>query len=397
MPDSARRWIPYALVAAVSAWLASTATDPGDWSIDAAPAVSALAGGHVGDYLNSEAMMGPFATLIQAPFVALSSGSELIDYRFASFPCLLAVGLLGLYLAGVARRRGMSPVGQGAIALLCLVNPLTLEALGNGHPEELLTAALAVGAIASALEDRPRATALLLGLAIASKQWAVVAALPALLALPSRRLRVGAIAAAIVVLLTLPAIVASPDSFAGVQGNAAQTGRVVTPWSVWYPTAEVVTEVHRLDGVRLVAHVHEAPPLVGSVSHPLIVLLALGLPLALVLAVGTPLRAGQAFALLTLLALLRCALDPVDNLYYHAPLLLSLLGWDAFCARQLPWRGIVGAAAATFFWTYSNNLSDPSAFNLVYIAAVSAAAIAVSSSLLGSIRWTGVAQRRLLV
>ena len=54
-------------------------------------------------------------------------------------------------------------------------------------------------------------------------------------------------------------------------------------------------------------------------------------------------------ALLALLALLRCALDPVDNLYYHEPLLIALLGWDAFASRGLPWRGLVGVAVAFAF------------------------------------------------
>lgn len=158
------------LVAAASAWLASTIAMTGDWPGDTWPAVHALAQGHVSDYLSAKAMMGPFATLVQTPFVALSGASGLEAYRWAAFPCLLAAGLLGLYLAAIARRRGAPRLAQLLVAALCLVNPLTIEALQLGHPEELLTAALAVGAVATAWEGHARRTAVLLGLAIASKQ-----------------------------------------------------------------------------------------------------------------------------------------------------------------------------------------------------------------------------------
>ncbi len=386
MARVARFWLPLALVAIVSAWLVSALSSTADWSVDAQPAVDALAHGHVSEYLSAKAMMGPFSTLVQAPFAALSSGGELDAYRWAAFPCVLAAGLLGLYLAGIARRRGASVAAQVVLGTLCLVNPLTIEALRAGHPEEILTAALAVAAVASASEGRRGRTALLLGLAVASKQWAVIAILPALMALPGSRLRVAVSAAAIVVALMLPGLVASPSNFLDVGDSAANTGRVVTPWSVWYPLATVKTEVHQVGDTEVVAHVHEAPPLVGSLSHPLIVLLALGLPLALALRRGGfGLSGADAMALLALLALLRSSLDPVDNLYYHLPLLLALLGWDALDgSRGMPVRGLVGAAIALVFWRWSNNgLVDVGAFNAVYVTVVVVAGCAVTAVLFG--------------
>src|SRR5690242_16921010 len=111
-------------------------------------------------------MMGPLSTLVQAPFAALSGGSQLELYRLASFPCLLAVGLLGLYLAAVARRRGASSLTQVVLALVPLLNPITFEAMKLGHPEELLASALAIAAIASASEGHRTSSAVLLGLAV---------------------------------------------------------------------------------------------------------------------------------------------------------------------------------------------------------------------------------------
>jgi hypothetical protein len=384
------RWAPYALIGLLAAWIATFADSSADWKVDAQPAVEALAHGRVDDYLGADALMGPFATLIQAPFLALSNTSGNAAYPWAVFPCLLIAGFVGLYLSRIAGRRGAGRLAQGLIAVLVLLNPLTFEAIENGHPEEILTAALAIGAVAAAVEHRARRAALLLGLAIASKQWAVIAVLPTLMALPAARLRSAALAALVAAALFLPAVIASPSSFLGVQGQAAGTGQVVTLWSAWYPGATAETEVYMVDGRRLVAEVENAPSLADPLSHPLIVLLALAVPLAVGFRRGLPLGGSEAFALLALLALLRCVLDPVDNLYYHEPLLLALIGWDAVTARGLPLRSLLGAGIALLFWRAWHDLSDPVAFNLVYLSVAAGLCFALLSSLFRPIHWTGV-------
>jgi hypothetical protein len=387
----AKRMLPYAVIVLLSAWIASQASSMGDWDTDSYPAVHALSSGQLGAYLEATPMMGPVSTIVQAPFAALSVGTEIAAYRWASFPCLLAVGLLGLYLASIGRRRGASPLAQAVLALVPLLNPITFEAMRFGHPEELLTAALAIAAIASASEGHRTRAAVLLGLAIASKQWALIAVLPTLMALPGGRLRAGAVAAAVAAILILPGLVAAPDGFMEVHGKAADTGRVVTPWSVWYPAAPSVTETYRVDGKRLVAEVEEAPPLVGSLSHPLILVLAVLLPLALALRRGGfGISGSEAMALFALLALLRCALDPVDNFYYHEPLLLALVGWDAFSSRGLPLRSLIGVGVALLFAHAWHNLSDPVAFNLAYLGVATGVGFALLSSLFRPFHWTGV-------
>lgn len=385
-----------ALVAVACALIASTVEDTADWEVDAYPAIHALAGGHIGEYLSGEPMMGPLATLIQAPAVALSGGSGLTAYRWAAFTCLLSAGLVGLYLASIAGRRGATRLTRAILAIVCLVNPLTFEALRNGHPEELLTAALAVAAIASAAEGRRRQTAILLGLAIASKQWAVIAVLPALLVLPSGRIRAGLAAAAVAALLMLPGMAAAPGSFFEVQGEASRTGRVVTPWSVWYPISSSTKEVYEVGGQTLVADRREPPSGAGSLSHPLIVALAVALPIGLALRRGwLPLSGAEAMALLALLALIRCALDPVDNLYYHLPLLLAVVGWDALSSRGAPLRSLGGIAASLWFWNSWHDLSDPATFNAIYLAATAVVAAALTSSVFGRSTWTCVPRIRI--
>lgn len=390
MRVEARTVAPFVLVGAAAAWLASTISKTGEWGSDSWPKIHALTQGNLTEFFRAESLMGPFAPLIQTPFAAISDGGDVLTaYRWSAFPCLLAAGLLGLYLAHLARRRGMPPLGQALIAGLCLFNPLTIEALDMGHPEELLTAALAVAAIATASEGHRYRTALLLGLAVMSKQWAVIAILPVLMALPSSRIRVALLSGAIVAVLTLPGLIAAPDTFSEVNGTAASTGHAVSPWSVWYPAADVTTKRFEVGSTSFTAEVHEAPPLVGSVMHPFIVLVGFGLPVALALwRRGFRLSGPDAMALLALLALLRCALDPVDNAYYHLPLLLALLGWDALDAERLPLRGLAGASIALFVWQWWHNLSDVALFNFAYVTVAVAAGAMIARTLVVSQAFT---------
>jgi hypothetical protein len=396
MTGLAERLMPYALISAISAWMSLQIGSMGDWHGDTWPAVHQLAQGDITGYLSAKAMMGPFATLVQAPFVAISGASGLEAYRWAAFPCLLAAGLLGIELSKAAQRRGQGAFARVVLPALCLLNPLTFEALSSGHPEEILTAALAVWAVLAAVENKPRRTALLLGLAVASKQWAVIAVLPALMALPARRVKVGLAAAAVIALLFLPTVIAAPGSFFGVQGEAAHTDRAVSPWSVWYPLASERTEAYSVGNERLVAHLHDAPPLVGSLSHPLIVLLAIALPVGLALRRRRfQLQGSEAMALLVLLALLRCVLDPVDNLYYQAPVLLAVVGWDALSSRGSPYRSLAAAGAALVLWRLSHHPVQPAQLNAVYLLVATGGLVAIASSFLGRPTWTAVPRIKL--
>jgi hypothetical protein len=368
-----------ALLVGACFWLAFANTSLGDWPGDAAPAVAALAHGHLTDYFHAAPIMGPFATVVQAPFW-LIGGEGVVGYQWACLGCLLAAAGLGWYLSRVAGRRGAGPLFQWLLAILCVVNPLTAEALRLGHPEEILTAALAVAAVVAAAEGRGVAAGILLGLAVGSKQWAVLAIFPVLMALPARRIRCGAIAAGTLAALTLPALLVAPSAFFEVQGHAASGGRLATIWSVWYPLTQ--DTVVQLPG-GLTNTVPELPGAVEAITHPLIVAAVLLVPLGLAALRGRfRLDGADAMALLTLLAILRCVLDPVDNFYYHVPVLLALVGWDAFAPNRLPVRTLAGTAFALLFWRWSENLGDLYAFNAAYLVVLVGAAVAVTSSLL---------------
>jgi hypothetical protein len=374
---TAWRALLLAAVAGVSAWLPFAVGSLGDYPRDAAHAIDALAAGHLGDFLSAHPDMGAVSILLRAPAVALSGAANLVAYQWGAIPCLLAGGLLGLYLAQLAAKRDAGWIAQAAIVGICLLNPLTFDALETGHPEEVFTAALAVGAVAVASQGHRGRATLLLGLAIASKQWAVIAVLPVLMALPAGRLRAALGAAGIAAALTLPFLLANPDGFLVTHRSLAFETQGVTHWSAWYPLTNP-TRAWDPD-VQATINAYLASPLVARVSHPAIILVAVLLPLGLAKRRKSfHLPGADAMALLALLGLLRCVLDPVNTLYYHEPFLLALVGWDALSSRGLPIRALAAAAGFDLLsrWLLT---SDVHLFNALYLwlAAIAAAAIAV--------------------
>jgi hypothetical protein len=325
---------------------ASAGMEPGlDYFGDASAAIDALARGDLTGFFASQPMMGSFSLLLRAPFVATVFDSSLDAVYFAgALPCILATVVLGLALARVAAERGQPLAVQGIVAGLAVINPITFRALHWGHPEELLCAALCVGAVLAALRERELLAGILLGLAIATKQWALIAVLPVLIAAPRRRLPLLAIAGALAAAFYLPGLIANGDSFRGATEAAAGQavgGASTTPWSLWWPLADVADSPF---GERYLA-----PDWVGTVSHPLIVLLPI--PLAALLWRRPDRRPDDALLLLALLFLLRCLLDNWNNDYYHAPFFVSLLAWETLRRPGVPYLSLaVAILLGISFW-----------------------------------------------
>lgn len=362
-------------VAAVLATLAFTARaaqgmEPGlDYFHDAGGAIDSLVRWDLTGFFASQPLMGSFSLLVRAPFVALVfHGSASTVYFAGAIPCLLATLILGAALARLVADHGQPRAVQGVVAGLAIINPITFKALHWGHPEELLTAALCVGAVLAAMRQRTILAGVLLGLALATKQWALIAVLPVLLAAPACQLRLGAVAAMTACLLTLPMLLGDPGQFGSVTEaatGAVSAGSRTTPWNVWWPIAQA-TELS--DGRLL----YVGPAWVARVSHPAII--AVGLPLALLLWRRQGRRADDALLLMALLFLLRCLLDNWNGDYYHAPFLLSLLAWEATRRPGLPYlsMAVVGALSLSF-WPYSTRVFTDSApyaatLNAVYLA-----------------------------
>ncbi len=199
MRRAIRENVPCALAAAAGcaalAWLGLYAPACNDYEIEVGPAVEALVAGRVHDFLALSPVYGG-SLIMRAPFAlapSLWGGGQLAVYRMLALPCLLASAALGIWVVARMRSNSTRPLLARAVALGVLAaNPLTLRALELGHPEDLLGASACVAAVL--LASAPTVTVrraigigVLLGLAIANKQWAVLAAGAVLLALPPGR------------------------------------------------------------------------------------------------------------------------------------------------------------------------------------------------------------------
>jgi hypothetical protein len=249
------------------------------------------------------------------------------------------------------------------VSLLAVVNPGTFRALHWGHPEELLAGALCVGAIIAATRGRSLLAGVLLGLAVATKQWAVIAIIPTLLAAGGHRIRLSVVAGALAAAIALPALLLAPQAVVGMQKSIAQAQPVVTPANVLWPFSTPRTAAER---VGVPGFAEKIPTWLGTLSHPLIVLA--GVPLGwLYWRRRARLSPEDALGLFALLMLLRCLLDPWNIDYYHAPFLLSLLAWEALGRDGWPRVTLfAGAALAVTFPASLDSMSQMTAESLRY-------------------------------
>jgi Glycosyltransferase family 87 len=373
---------------ATMAWLGLYGFAWNDYDTEARGAFDALVQGHVAEFLRLAPAYG--GTLVErAPFALLPGlwgGGELAVYRMVALPCLLASAVLAVWLAARMRSRGFSTPARALAVGVCVANPLTLRALEVGHPEELLGGCMCVAAalLASGPSvDRTRAlwAGVILGLAIANKEWALLAIGPVLLGLPAglRRWCVITAAAVAAAVLAPLALVGSSGFLAGTRAVASSPSAIFQPWQAWWFFGHHGALVHGLFGVPKPGY-RTAPAWTGVVSHPLILLVGLMLPAALWLrrrpAPGIsvsrlPARAGarllsrrDVLLALALLLLLRCVLDTWDAAYYPIPFVLALLTWEALGpADRLPVLALCSSVLAwiSFQWLGAHASPDAQA------------------------------------
>lgn len=322
---------------ATMAWLGLYGFAWNDYDNEARPAFDALVHGHAVEFLRLVPAYG--GSLVErAPFALIPSlwgGGQLAVYRMVSLPCLLAAAALAVWLLGRMRTEGRPGLARSVVLGLCVANPLTLSALELGHPEELLGACMCVAAVLLASRDRPLLAAVLLGLAIANKEWALLAIGPVLLALPKkRRLPCLALAGLLATTVLLPlALVASGAFLASSRGIAVPAATIFQPWQLWWFLGHHGALVHGLFGAPKVGY-RIGPAWTDAVSHPLILLAGGAMTGALWLTRrrgaghGRPLSERDALLALALLLLMRCLLDTWDAVYYPLPFLLALLAWE---------------------------------------------------------------------
>lgn len=324
-----------AAAAAAGIFLGFWPHETADYARDAGPILHPLIQGDLTKALDHQPAMGWFAILFRVPFAfAARHGSTLLEYRLGNVPCVLVLAALGVYLAVRARRQQASLLAACLVLVLAVLAPMNWHALADGHPEELLGAALCVVAVIAAASGRsPLAAGVMLGLALATKQWAVLAAGPALLAAPRGRAQIAAAAAVTAGAITFVPVLAASQHVLSPARPAAGAGRMIEPASLWWPLGQV----HHVAAAGWTVDVHTLPQWLANLTHPLIVLLGILLPLALLAKTrGAPISCETALTLLALLFLLRCALDPMTVGYYHVPLLVSLLALEALHRRGPP-------------------------------------------------------------
>jgi hypothetical protein len=317
-----------------------------DYPSDAEPAISSLARGDIHGFVSAPVQMGPLSVLLRAPVAALAGPNSIWAYRLGAFVCLLALVALAAMIAPRVS------AGTGLLAALLLVlRPGTIDALHLGHPEEPLGAALCVTALLLA-RDHPIGSGLVLGAALATKQWALIAIAPVLIAAaPAQRVRLGAVAAGVAALITLPVAAADPHAFIAALDHPAFGLSAMRTGNLWGFTA--ITETVPL-GHGESTVVYLVPVWLQHTAHPLVAALTLGLGAAALRARRTV----DPLALFALLMLVRCALDPWNHAYYHTPFIVALIVWEVVEARRTPWLGACSAAWIGLVFHCSLPLSD---------------------------------------
>jgi hypothetical protein len=342
--------------------------------------LSALAHAHFATYVHQQPLMGPVSLVLRTPFAVVADWTEATltwHYRITTFACLIVSALLALALVRESRSRDHRWWHTAAVGVLAFVNPLVVSAIDAGHPEELVAAAAVVGSALLALHGRTTASGVVLGLAAATKPWAVLAALPILLvvAAPDRR-RFSVVAVLALVACYAPLIAGDPDRFRSVVQTAGTLGSrfgettASNPWFFFARTGHFTFPSEVRDGQLVFSDAvgYGVSASVARLAHALVLAAALALPFVWWRA-GGPSRPQTLFLVIGAILIVRCALDPGNHLYYHAAPALALLGYEATRPHaRFPW--VAGGFIATI-WIVSrarDHLSTDTAFAIVYLA-----------------------------
>jgi hypothetical protein len=239
---------------------------------------------------------------------------------------------------------------------------MAFKALHWGHPEEFVGASLAVAAVLLAAQGRGALAGVTLGLAVATKQWALLAALPVLMLAAEQWRRVLVIAVGVSAVLVIPMLAGDPSRFISQNFHAGVAGAGVTQTNLWWP-------FHYQSGLDATtgAGMYSIPAWMGSLAHPLVLGLGLGLPLVYWRRRHER-HPYDAIQLLALLFLLRCLLDPLTISYHHLPFVIALAVYEGLRRRGLPIVSLCSALALWFVAQVVAPTGNLDALNLAYLA-----------------------------
>lgn len=340
-------------------------------------------------------LMTPFSLVVR--WVGLRSAEQLgvevaddatdrerVDHNYAIGAGLLA-GLSFLLIAAPLgwRKRRIEILAGALFGAAAVLNPLAIRAIATGHPEELLMAVLIAAGLIAALRGSWRSTAVLIALAVATKQPALLV-LPAFaLACPApQRGRAAIWFAATVAVAIVPWVVLDLAAFAGDNLDAGSVSAMVTTDQEY----------------DLFSALHISAP--ASLERALLYLIALLGPALLAArnrASRWQLTATQLATLVPGLLVVRCLLDPANIDYYGvaAAIAFGVMGWylwrpaasqhrrvlagAACCLVTGGWLAAFSGGAGSYHgpviqWVYEN--IGPDARHLVFVAAALPLAVA---------------------
>ncbi len=373
-----RRWLCVLAVAAIGGCLATSLWGslgdlfpsgdypgpPCNGCDSAGPPLAFLVHGHPSGFFTAQPFQGSVSLLLRAPFVGLiawTNGTIDIQYRVGTLVLMLSVVALLLPAVKLMLRRGQHPLIILVTLAAILVGPAMLKALRWGHPEELLGAALAVAAVLAAVHRRGVAAGVFLGLAVATKQWGVFAVLPVLMLAPGLRRQVGLTATIVAAVFIVPMFVGDPTRFLDQNFHTGVAQLGVEPTNVWWP-------LHRAGFDPSIHQPLEViPTFFREISHPLALMVALGLSL-LYWRRNAGRHPYDAVGLLALLFLIRCALDPLTISYHHVPFMLSVAIWEGLSRRGIPMVTLTSTALILILGTSHTLESHQDVMNIVYLA-----------------------------
>jgi hypothetical protein len=321
-----------------------------------ASSMNALLVGHLGAFFRELPEDGAGGSVVlRAPAALLGKllvGGQLAIFRFGALESVLAVGGVGVWLARSMRTERRAMVARVGVVGLCVFVPALLDAILFGHPEEPLGAALCVAAVLLADGEHPTLAGFALGLAIINKPWGIFAIAPTLLAARHGRVQIASLAGAIAGAWFATAYLAAPDHFG--QSLSALTS-VAHSQELWWPLGHLASSPGLTPAYAL-------PSFVGAHARELVVLLAAGL--ALPLARRSDRTTGDCLALLALVFLLRCLLDPSDHVYYHVPFVIALVAWESR-TRGAP---ILALLATGLLWLVFHTVSGVAGLDVQFFA-----------------------------
>lgn len=344
-------------LAVASVALALSSSGTGDYVVhgavggdNAGPAIGALTHLDLTGFLARQPFMGLTSLLVRAPVNAVVAGfapGNRPIYAAGAVACLIPAALLALWMLSGATRRD-ERFAAAIAALVLLVSPVTLAAVQAGHPEEVLAGVLATAAVLAAIRGYERPTALLLGLAIGTKQWAVIAAVPALATLTQGRMRAAGIAIGLALLLSTAAPLADLPAYLR-ESRLVTSTHTADLASLWWPFSSPLhlTLAPGVSARRLPFGMTRSDGLLAVMFGAAAVLAAAALHTR-----RQSLRLDP-LALLALLGLARCLADPGDLNYYFVAVLVPLIAWETVILKRAPIVGVAvaGAVMLTFDWS----------------------------------------------